>query len=127
MGQFFRARRNFTYLASLFISSTFSELKLTGMQGDVMKESMTVAKTLAFSLPSTISNKIITTFEKLKNKVYISMYLKEQHQKMVLPLELQLQQLYILLTNKNKNDIAITGEICLQGKITAIGGLDLKY
>ena len=25
-----------------------------------------------------------------------------------------------------KNDIAMTGEICLQGRITAIGGLDLK-
>ena len=34
--------------------------------------------------------------------------------------------IYSLLTNKNKNDVAITGEICLQGKVTAIGGLDLK-
>jgi ATP-dependent Lon protease len=31
------------------------------------------------------------------------------------------------LTNKKiKNNVAITGEICLQGKITAIGGLSLK-
>ena len=35
--------------------------------------------------------------------------------------------LYSLLTNRKiKNNIAITGEICLQGKITTIGGLDLK-
>ena len=35
--------------------------------------------------------------------------------------------LYSLLTNKKiKNNIAITGEICLQGNITAIGALDLK-
>ena len=35
--------------------------------------------------------------------------------------------LYSLLTKRKiKNNIAITGEICLQGKITAIGGLDLK-
>ena len=35
--------------------------------------------------------------------------------------------LYSLLTNKFiKHDVAITGEICLQGKVTAIGGLDLK-
>jgi ATP-dependent Lon protease len=35
--------------------------------------------------------------------------------------------IYSLLAQKkiNKN-FAITGEICLQGKITAIGGLDLK-
>lgn len=35
--------------------------------------------------------------------------------------------LYSLLTGKKiKNNIAITGEICLQGNITAIGGLELK-
>ena len=35
--------------------------------------------------------------------------------------------IYSSLTNKKiKNNIAITGEICLQGDITAIGGLDLK-
>jgi ATP-dependent Lon protease len=32
-----------------------------------------------------------------------------------------------LLTGRRiKNDVAITGEICLQGRVTAIGGLDLK-
>jgi len=36
--------------SSFFYSSTFLELKLTGLQGDIMKESMCVAKTLAFSL-----------------------------------------------------------------------------
>ena len=51
MGQCFRTRWNFTYRSkNYFVTSTFSEPKLTGMQGDVMKESMTVAKTLAFSL-----------------------------------------------------------------------------
>jgi ATP-dependent Lon protease len=35
--------------------------------------------------------------------------------------------LYSLFTGlRIKNDIAMTGEICLQGRITAIGGLDLK-
>jgi ATP-dependent Lon protease len=35
--------------------------------------------------------------------------------------------IYSLFTGKNiRSDIAITGEICLQGKITAIGGLNLK-
>lgn len=35
--------------------------------------------------------------------------------------------LYSRFTNRKiRNDVAITGEICLQGKITAIGGLDLK-
>ena len=35
--------------------------------------------------------------------------------------------LYSVLTKRKiKNTIALTGEICLQGKITAIGGLDLN-
>ena len=35
--------------------------------------------------------------------------------------------LYSLFNDRKiKNDVAITGEICLQGRITAIGGLDLK-
>ena len=35
--------------------------------------------------------------------------------------------IYSILTNKKiKKNIAITGEICLQGDVTAIGGLDLK-
>ena len=35
---------------SFFATTTFYDLKLTGMQGDVMKESMQVAKTLAWNL-----------------------------------------------------------------------------
>ena len=35
--------------------------------------------------------------------------------------------IYSLLTGRRiKNDIAITGEMCLQGRVMAIGGLDLK-
>lgn len=35
--------------------------------------------------------------------------------------------IYSLLTNRKiKHDLAITGEMCLQGMVTAIGGLDLK-
>ena len=35
---------------SFFPSNTFLDFKLTGLQGDVMKESMNVAKTLAWKL-----------------------------------------------------------------------------
>jgi ATP-dependent Lon protease len=35
--------------------------------------------------------------------------------------------LYSLFSGRKiKNDVAITGEICLQGRVTAIGGLELK-
>ena len=43
------------------------DLKLTGLQGDVMKESMNVAKTLAWKLTTkTQQKKLTTTFEKTK-------------------------------------------------------------
>ena len=46
---------------------------------------------------------------------------------MVLLPEQLLQPLFSLLNNKIiKKDVAITGEINLQGRVTAIGGLELK-
>lgn len=115
--------------SSFIYSTTFMELKLTGMQGDVMKESMNVAKTVAWNLLT-----------------------KSQQEKMRVKLEDTKQQgihihcpdgatnkdgpsagtaitivMYSMLTKKKiKNTIAITGEMNLQKKVTAIGGLDLK-
>ena len=40
-----------------FPSSKFLELKLTGLQGDVMKESMNVSKTLAWNLTKNLSKR----------------------------------------------------------------------
>lgn len=115
--------------ANFFPSSTFCDLKLTGMQGDVMKESMTVAKTLAFSLltPQQLS-KINEKFEKSKNQG-IHIHVPEGSTPKDGPSAgtAITTVIYSLLTNKTiKKEIAITGEICLQGKVTAIGGLDLK-
>jgi len=115
--------------ANFFPSSTFCDLKLTGMQGDVMKESMTVAKTLAFSLltPQQLT-KINEKFEKSKNQG-IHIHVPEGSTPKDGPSAgtAITTVIYSLLTNKTiKKEIAITGEICLQGKITAIGGLDLK-
>ena len=112
-----------------YITSTLFDLKLTGRQGDVMKESMNVAKNLAWSL--------LNSEEQNNNREKYS--------------ESQLQgihihapegatpkdgpsagtaitvALYSLFSNKPINhEIAITGEINLSGQITAIGGLDLK-
>lgn len=47
----------------LYPCASFLNLKLTGMQGDVMKESMTVAKTLAWSLMTA------TNMDKLQKKM----------------------------------------------------------
>ena len=115
--------------ANYYTTSTFAEFKLTGMQGDVMKESMAVAKTLAWSLlTSTITKNIIKKFEDTKRQG-IHIHVPEGATPKDGPSAgtAITVAIYSLLTNKKiKNNIAITGEICLQGNITAIGGLDLK-
>jgi len=112
-----------------FPSNTFLDLKLTGMQGDVMKESMNVAKTLAWGLLE--ENKIeelLKQFEKTKLQG-IHVHCPEG----AVPKDGPSAGtaitivIYSLLSNKKiKNNVAITGEICLQGNVTAIGGLELK-
>ena len=116
--------------AKYFHTNTFMELKLTGMQGDVMKESMAVSKTLALSLiDKKISANIMKQFEESKIQGF-HLHVPEGATPKDGPsagAAITLV-LYSLLTNKKiKNTFAITGEINLQGNITAIGGLDLKF
>lgn len=112
-----------------FHSSTFLDLKLTGMQGDVMKESMSVAKTLALSLLTNDEIKQITKELEESKLQGIHIHVPEGATPKDGPSAGAAITivLYSLLTKRKiKNNIAITGEICLQGKITTIGGLDLK-
>jgi endopeptidase La len=115
--------------AKLFPSSTFLELKLTGMQGDVMKESMNVAKTLAWSLLEKEKMKeLAKDFEETKLQgVHIHCPEGATPKDGPSAGTAITIVIYSLLSGKKiKNEIAITGEICLQGHVTAIGGLDLK-
>ena len=115
--------------SQLILSSNPLDLKLTGMQGDVMKESMNVAKTLAWSLTDDdTKEKLLKQFEKTKTQG-IHIHCPEG----AVPKDgpsagtAITVTLFSLLNNKKiKNTIAITGEMNLQGKVTAIGGLDLK-
>lgn len=115
--------------AQYFPSTNFMELKLTGLQGDVMKESMTVAKTLACSLVSSnIMKNNLQLFEETKRQG-IHIHCPEG----AVPKDGPSAgtaitcAIYSLLTSRPiKKTIAITGEINLQGCVTAIGGLDLK-
>tara|TARA_Y100000741_G_scaffold363349_1_gene351383 strand:+ start:17 stop:1147 length:1131 start_codon:yes stop_codon:yes gene_type:complete len=110
-------------------ANNFLDLKLTGQQGDVMKESMTVAKTLAWKLTKpAIQKKIYKEHEKHKMKG-IHIHCPEG----AVPKDgpsagtAITTCIYSLLNNKKiKNNIAITGEMNLEGCVTAIGGLDLK-
>ena len=115
--------------AKMFATPTFLELKLTGMQGDVMKESMNIAKTLAWSLlDNKTIQKLLKQFDETKMQG-IHIHIPEGATPKDGPSAGAAITcvLYSLLTNtKIKNTHALTGEICLQGKVSAIGSLDLK-
>ena len=103
-------------------------LKLTGLQGDVMKESMNVALTLAWEKTNVKKQKDLMQSWKNNGKG-IHIHCPEG----AVPKDgpsagaAITTAIYSLLNNiKIKHDIGITGEISLDGKITAIGGLDLK-
>ena len=112
-----------------FPSGTLLDFKLTGMQGDVMKESMNVARTLAWNLTDEeIKKKLIKNFEETKSQG-IHIHCPEGATPKDGPSAgtAITTVIYSLLNNKKiKNHVAITGEMNLQGKVTAIGGLDLK-
>ena len=115
--------------AIFYPSSTFLELKLTGLQGDVMKESMNVAKTLAWNLTNNkVKKEWINLFEETKEQG-LHIHCPEGSVSKDGPSAgaAITAALYSLFNNRQiKNDYAITGEICLNGDITAIGGLESK-
>lgn len=112
-----------------FPSSTFLEFKLTGLQGDVMKESMNVAKTLAWNLtPIERKKELIQEFETTKCQG-LHIHCPEGAISKDGPSAggAITSAIYSLFNNKKINHMtAMTGEITLQGNITAIGGLDIK-
>ena len=114
---------------SFFPSSSFLEFKLTGLQGDVMKESMNVSKTIAWRLTSNKRQKeLVKKFEETKMQG-IHIHCPEGATPKDGPSAggAITTALYSIFNNKKiKNTIAMTGEINMQGKITAIGGLELK-
>ena len=113
--------------AAFFPAAAFLDLKLTGMQGDVMKESMTVAKTLAWSLLSPELQKTLPADERKNAGIHIHVPEGATPKDGPSAGTAITAVIYSLLTGRKiSNTVAITGEICLQGRVTAIGGLDLK-
>ena len=112
-----------------FPAKTFLDLHLTGMQGDVMKESMSVAKTLAWSMLTKNKQKqLFTDLDETKLQgIHIHCpegAVPKDGPSAGTAITIVLHSL--LSGKKIRNNFAITGEMCLQGKVTAIGGLDLK-
>jgi len=117
--------------ARFYPYETFLHLKLTGMQGDVMKESMNVALTLAWNLTSAERKKQIQEMynEPATSKYGIHIHCPEG----AVPKDgpsagaAITTVIYSILNHRRiKHNFAITGEIALDGKITEIGGLDIK-
>jgi ATP-dependent Lon protease len=111
-------------------SDKFLDLNLTGMQGDVMKESMNVALTLAWNLTDDTIKRTLREKLDIPNNINgIHIHCPEGS----IPKDgpsagtAITTAIYSILNNiKIKNDIAITGEISFDGFVTEIGGLDLK-
>jgi len=110
-------------------SEKFLQLHLTGMQGDVMKESMNVALTLAWNLtPKEVQDVILINKKYSINGVHIHCPEGATPKDGPSAGTAITTTIYSLFNNKKiKYNIAITGEITLDGKVTEIGGLDLKF
>ena len=115
--------------ASLILSGTMMDFKLTGSQGDVMKESMNVAKTMAWSLLTDKRKKeLVKKFDDTKSQG-IHVHCPEGATPKDGPSAgtAITTVIYSLLSDKKiDNEVAITGEMDLRGNVTIIGGLDLK-
>ena len=104
-------------------------LELTGQQGDVMKESMMCAKTLAWNLiPRVIKKEINEEFETYGN-FGLHIHCPEAATPKDGPsagITITTAIVSRLCNIRVKNDVAMTGEIDLHGNVHGIGGLEAK-
>jgi len=110
-------------------SDTKLSLELTGNQGDVMKESMRCAKTVAWNLlPYDIKKKIKTEWDEV-GSFGLHIHCPDAAMPKDGPsagIAITSAILSRLCNVKIRNTIAMTGEIDLNGKVHAIGGLESK-
>ena len=106
-------------------SDTLLKMELTGSQGDVMKESMSCAKTVAWSL---LDEETRRNVEK-QDTFGIHIHCPAASTPKDGPSAggaICLAMLSMLSGKKLRKDVAMTGELDLRGNVTAIGGLDAK-
>ena len=110
-------------------SDTKLSLELTGNQGDVMKESMRCAKTIAWNLlPYEIKKGISKEWEEV-GSYGLHIHCPDAAMPKDGPsagITITTAILSRLSNKKIKNTIAMTGEIDLNGKVHKIGGLESK-
>ena len=120
----------FWYITKAFYpSSKFFELRLTGLQQEVMRESMHLALTIAWNLtPVSVQKKLRKMYE-TDNCCGINIHAGD--------LDVQKEgpsasiaiccSIFSLINNKPiKQNFGVTGEMSMTGKAMAIGGLDYK-
>ena len=116
--------------AKFFPSNIFLELKLTGLQQEVMRESMHVSLTVAWNLIDIDKQNIIREkYDLINNKCGINIHTGDGSVQKDGPSGgcAITCVIYSLLNNiPIKADFAITGEIQMSGQVTAIGGLTHK-
>ena len=110
-------------------SDTKLHLELTGQQGEVMRESMMCAKTLAWSLMSYEEKKLVhEEWEKI-GLYGLHVHCPEASTPKDGPSAggaITIAMLSCLSSRKVRNDVALMGEIDLHGNIYPVGSVDVK-
>lgn len=116
--------------AMFYPSTKFMELKLTGLQQEVMRESMHISLTVAWNLtPIERQIRVRELYNDDKNRCGINVHTGDGGIQKDGPSAgcAITCVLYSLLNDLPiKSEFGITGEIQLSGEVTAIGGLDSK-
>jgi ATP-dependent Lon protease len=116
--------------AKYFPSDKFLDLKLTGLQQDVMKESMHVSLTVAWNLtPLDQQNKLRQKYDVITNKCGINIHTGDNAVSKDGPsggCAITCALFSLLNDIPIKSNFGITGEIQMSGEVTAIGGLNYK-
>ncbi len=106
-------------------SETKMSMELTGQQGDVMKESMKVAKSIAWNKLSDSERSRILAKEKFGIHVHCPEGATPKDGPSAGGI-ITIALISLLSNREVRNDFAMTGEIDLQGNILEIGGLESK-
>jgi len=116
--------------AKYFPCDTFLQLKLTGLQQEVMRESMNVALTVAWDLTdASVQRDLREKYDKDGNRTGINIHTGDNAVSkdgpsggcaITIVIYSLLNQIAI------KPEIGVTGEIQMSGEVTAIGGLSHK-
>jgi ATP-dependent Lon protease len=115
--------------AQFFPTNKFLDLKLTGLQQEVMRESMHVALTVAWNLTDFKVQKIVREKYDNENKCGINIHTGDGSVQKDGPSAgcAITCAIYSLLNDiPIKAEFGITGEIQMSGEVTAIGGLSNK-